>query len=480
MNWTQSQKGTRKKGKTLAVMVAVLSIFLGYPVLSTAAAELPPAKEGVTAGQDDAAYENVVNKVVHKVVVQGNKYSTAKAILAALPALREGKALDVKKLSDEIMLANENGFRNLTVDLRPGGRDMLDAYVTVRETAAIKFVVATDNTGDDFTGQWRTRLAYVNGNVGGSGQTGIISYATSPDRANDVKQFGLYYNIPLPRANDNIYFTASYSDTNSGRIISSDAYTIDAAGKGSSVGVHYVRNLLRTPDTRQALDIGLDARQYKNDTTLTVAGIPVGIGVDVNSMPISVIYQESRRRGRTVTAYSLGYVHNIPAGGKNSTGQYELYRSGTAADYQIWRGSFNYQHMFSNKWLTNVTLTGQYTNERLIYPEQLGLGGVHSLRGMNEREVSGDRGLQGNFELYTPEIAKGQRLLAFIDAGYFNNVKPVSGDFTKDSAVTCGIGWRGGFAGGYSVAADFGYVLNGTVNTPKHSKKFHFSAAKVF
>lgn len=475
MRKAQPRRGRRKSGKIVAALITGLSIYIGSPVFNVMAAEQPLVNAQVQVGE-----KNVANKVIHTVIIQGNTISKEKQIRAALPALREGQVLNVKTLSDEIMLANENGFRQLTVDLRPAADNMLDAYVTVRETDAVKFVLATDNTGNDYTGDWRTRLTYVNGNVNGSGQTGIISYTTSPGHLRDVKQFGLYYNFPLPKAKDNLYLTASYSDANSGTIISDSAFSIDASGKGNSVGLHYVHNLLRTPTAKQGFDFGLDFRQYKNDTTLTVGATPIEIGVDVDSMPLSVTYQGSQRYGSSFTAYSLGYVRNLPGGGKNSTAQYEKYRSNTDANYQLWRGSYNYQHMFSSKWLVNVVLTGQYTNERLIYPEQLGLGGARSVRGLDERDVSGDRGLQASLELYTPEIAKGQRLLAFIDAGHFSNVKPVSGDLDSDSAAACGIGWRASFGGGYSVSADFGYVLNGTVNTDAHSKKLHFSASKVF
>lgn len=475
MREKRSKRKVRQNNKTLVACLTCLLCF-GYSEINAQA-----ANEILSSDQTlNSVHSKIDHKVARKVIIQGNQLSAAKEILAAMPALRKGLVLDVKKLSDEIMLANENSFRKISVDLRPAGGNMLDAYVTVQETNTVKFVVAAENSGNDFTGQWRTRLTYVNGNVGGTGQTEIVSFTTSPDHVNDVKQFGLYYNIPLPQAKDNVYITASYSDTNSGRIISDSAYSIDASGKGSSLGTHYIHNLTRTPNLKRSVDIGLDARQYKNNTLLTVGGTATGIGVDVDTLPLSVTYQESQMKGNTFTAFSLGVIQNIPSGGKNSTAQYELYRSGTAANYQIWRGSFNYQHMFASKWFTNVSLTGQYTEERLIYPEQLGLGGAHSLRGMNERDVCGDRGIQGNFELYTPEIAKGQRLLGFVDMGYYDNVNPLSSEHGHEAAVTCGIGWRAAFSKGYSAAVDFGYVLNGTVNTPLHSKKVHVSVAKVF
>ncbi|MDR3566288.1 MAG: ShlB/FhaC/HecB family hemolysin secretion/activation protein [Negativicutes bacterium] len=429
--------------------------------------------------KESTARQNIENKVVNQIHIQGNTISAAKDILAALPSLREGGAVDTQTLSGEILLANENSFRNIAVDLRPTG-DKIDAYINIAEVAADRAIVSVDNTGDKYTGQMRTRFTYLNGNVGGTGQTAVLSYTTSPDQMAAVKQFGLLYNVPLPKAKDNVYLTASYSDTNSGRIISQDLYSIDATGTGSSAGLHYVHNFARTPQEKEGIDFGIDARQYKNGTILTVAGTPVNIGVDIDSLPLSISYQGNKKQGTDTMNYSLGYVRNIPGGGKNSTAQYQQYRQGTSASYQLWRGSLSYQHFYPSGWSTNIALSGQYSAERLIYPEQFGLGGSSSLRGMNERDVSGDRGALGRFEIYTPEFAKKQRVLLFIDAGYFDNILPVTGDLTRDSAVSCGLGWRYTGASGVSVSADYGYMLNGTVNTPTHSSKFHFSIAKVF
>lgn len=422
----------------------------------------------------------VTEKRLGKVVVEGNKQSSEKDIRQMLPALKEGNVPNVRYLSCQVMLANDSGFRQLSVDFRPNGADKVDAYVTVKEADSVKYITSIDNTGDGYTGKLRTNLTLVDGNAGGKGHTAVVSYTTSPDNTDEVKQVGFYYNIPLPQANNNLYFTASYSDVDSGRIIDQGGYALDASGKGSSVGLHYVHNLERSEANKESVDFGIDMRKYDSDNIFNVAGYPVDIGVDITSMPLSLTYQKSTKTADTVTSYSLGYVHNLPSGSANDTAQYEQYRAGTNANYQLWRGSANYQHMFRSGWLANVSVSGQYTGERLIYPEQFGLGGAHSLRGMNERDVAGDNGIQGSFELYTPEIAKGQRLVGFFDVGRFWNVDPLPGDLRGDTAATIGLGWRYHDVNGYHFVADWGYVLNGTLNTPDHSSKFHFLASKVY
>jgi len=51
----------------------------------------------------------------------------------------------------------------------------------------------------------------------------------------------------------------------------------------------------------------------------------------------------------------------------------------------------------------------------LISGEQFGLGGADSVRGFEEREISGDDGIQLNLETHSPSFGPGLRPLAFAD-----------------------------------------------------------------
>jgi len=53
-------------------------------------------------------------------------------------------------------------------------------------------------------------------------------------------------------------------------------------------------------------------------------------------------------------------------------------------------------HTLENEWLISGVIDGQYSDEPLIIGEQFGLGGVTSVRGFEERAVTGDRGFRIN------------------------------------------------------------------------------------
>ncbi len=431
----------------------------------------------------------VVNEIkVNHITVTGNKLSNEKDILAAVPALQEGKTPNIARMSSQMLLANDNPYRHITVDIRPLGNGLADAVVSVQETNSIHYAISLDNTGNKFTGQTRVTTAIFDSNINGQGSMGSFNYTTSPDEHVDkVTQLGAFYQIPLPQTGDNLYFTGSYFNTDSGQVVNmpvdsfGDNITGNGSGKGSAFGVHYLHNLQRTVTERQTIDVGLDIRNFDTTNVEFFGPIPVADnGYNISTMPLSLAYQNSSKSARDAVTFGVNYVHNIPAGGRNSTSTYDSYQylAGTNANYQVWRYNAGYQHQFDKGWLFNTVLAGQYTGEKLIDPERFSLGGVRSVRGLEEGEVSADKGYRLSLEVYTPEIAPAQRLLAFVDGGRYWNVEPGPAD-TAHHVSSYGIGWRYADQHGFSLNADLAEVIQGTANTPDHHIKLCFSVTKI-
>ena len=56
--------------------------------------------------------------------------------------------------------------------------------------------------------------------------------------------------------------------------------------------------------------------------------------------------------------------------------------------------------------------TGEaYSPDLLISGEQFGLGGAHSIRGFEERELSADKGIQASLEIYALPLAGAQHAI---------------------------------------------------------------------
>ena len=103
-----------------------------------------------------------------------------------------------------------------------------------------------------------------------------------------------------------------------------------------------------------------------------------------------------------------------------------------------------------------MRLNGQYTNKRIVSAEQIGAGGQMSVRGFDERAIGADKGIVGSLELYTPEIAKHTRLLAFTDYAHLANNTGAA--FDSESIASAGLGARYS-DGRFSLALDYAAIL---------------------
>jgi hemolysin activation/secretion protein len=101
------------------------------------------------------------------------------------------------------------------------------------------------------------------------------------------------------------------------------------------------------------------------------------------------------------------------------------------------------------------------------------------VRGLEEREGTGDTGHQASVELMTPRILDGLRALAFVDAGRARMHNPVAGTEARQGASSAGLGLRYQ-ARGVSLSVDWANVLNGTGTTARGDHRVQFAATIRF
>ena len=77
---------------------------------------------------------------------------------------------------------------------------------------------------------------------------------------------------------------------------------------------------------------------------------------------------------------------------------------GGESGWTAWRYSITYDRLFAGEYLFHAGFSGQFTDALLISGEQFGVGGVGTLRGFEERSVTGDSGYQLSLEVWFPPI----------------------------------------------------------------------------
>ena len=97
---------------------------------------------------------NVVEARIAHVTVVGNSWFDAANIRAGVPSLREGELPNLREISENVQLANENPTKRIEVLLNsPGAADELQARILVQDQNPLRISVGLDNTGNQSTGR---------------------------------------------------------------------------------------------------------------------------------------------------------------------------------------------------------------------------------------------------------------------------------------------------------------------------------------
>lgn len=437
----------------------------GFVFHRVAVPEQSVADAGVVALQ-------VLAFAVNEIGVAGNKHFDEANIRHSLPSLESGIPPNANRLATDILQANSHPAKHLLVTLSEGaGADTLDAQVQVSDSRPTHVYANLNNRGDSETGHTRLSLGAQHSNLFNRDHTLAASYTTSPEHPNDVHQYGLHYRMPLyePRLSLSLYY--SHSEVDSGTV----AGFFDVRGRGTFAGLRCSRLLPKHNRYSHEIAVSLEDRHFDSD--ITFAGQP--LGTDVRSRPLTVHYDGSWEAKRFAVDMSLAFSRNIPSGADNDDASYANARAGADKQWHATRYEMAMRAPLPDAWAFKARLSGQYAPDPLISGEQYGLGGTHSVRGFEEREVLGDAGEHVSLELWTPPVrdpAPGTlHFLTFLDAGTLRVENPQPNGAADETLSGAGVGLRWQWRSHLHCTLDAARVLNGTDQNDSGESRLHFS-----
>lgn len=379
-----------------------------------------------------------------------------------LPALRADK-VNIHELSKEIQLVNDTGAAklNATFASNHDGSFTLHVQNEARDNDRVNLSVA--NTGNDYTGDWRTTLSYINNNMTQRADSFGVAYVTSPDEHfDDVKQAAFSYRTLLPRAGGALTLSYSYSNVDNGNV-SPAAYRgfldYQAAGLGQNLGLRYQHYLAYTSREKDALTFGLDYRYSKTSSSIEMGGSTVDVPDQKYDMLLgSVGFEHNNRDRYHAFSYQAGVSTNM--GGDEN--EYDTAAPGSKQHFTFYTAGLGYQLRAKSDWIVNARAHGQYTSDHMPILAQLGAGGMYTVRGFAGTIASADKGIIGNLEIYTPEVAPNLRLLAFLDYGNLtNNTNSLTTSKHYEDLASTGVGLRYTDAKhNLALAVDYAKVIN--------------------
>ena len=440
------KKGLTKSGKVaLTASIGVgLVLMLGSQTTEAAQtraqADLSQNEQQVREqAARNVKVENVkdVAVSVKDVVLTGNEKMSKESLLALIPELKKS-TVHIHELAKQLQQVNDNGALTLSTDFKPAGDNSYIATLKVKENDPEHVNVNISNTGNDFTGDWRLTTSYINTNVTRQNDTVGVAYVTSPGHWDDVKQAAVSYRLPIPADDSSVNFNFSYSDVNMGSVYSSPGLLdLTASGKSATAGVHYQHNVAYTSREKDILDFGVDYKRYSNNYRWTILGSTAPNDYDFHVATAALDFLHNDRSDKHAFTYDAGYVTNFDG---NETA-YEKATSGSDKHFGYWKAGTSYLYRMPADWRVSMRVHGQYTNDNLVSTEQIGAGGIYSVRGFDERVLSADTGYVGSFEIYTPEFAPSSRFVLFTDWGDLTNNNKNS-LFHHERVASAGAGYR--------------------------------------
>jgi hemolysin activation/secretion protein len=448
----------------------------------------------------------IVEAKIGRVIVEGNKFFDEANIRASAPSLQPGKAPNINDIARNLRVANEHPSKQATVLLRSGQEEAtVDAVLRVVDENPSKYSITGDNTGTNQTGRFRVGLGYQNGNANGGDEVLTMQFVTAPYSgyksttgetshlslvpSGDVIILGAGYRIPLYAWGDSLDFSVGYSNVNSGTVLG----LFNITGTGTVAGARWTHNLDKIGDYEHRVAFSQDWRSYENKGIRAANGDPTQLIPDVVAHPIGFLYSGIYRQQDSETGLSFGLTKNYAGGADGLRENFCNSRSngiGKCADafYEIWRWSVNHNRALPGDWQARVAANGQQTRDMLIAGEQFGIGGMDSVRGFLEREITNDWGYRGSAEVYTPDFGgktgisgARARALAFFDFGHVGRNQPAPAEAHGQSISSYGIGLRFSRGTNLSARLDYGVVLHGGgLEVNRNESRVHFSVSYVF
>jgi hemolysin activation/secretion protein len=406
----------------------------------------------------DTVTLEIVKFTIGQVVVTGNQHFDEANIRASLPELTEGASPNFRRMAVQTALANDNPSRQLSISLKESVEsDKIDATVQVRDSRPWTAGITLANSGNESSGQDRFTLSLGHNNLFNRDHQFVLAHTTSLERPGDVKQWGLNYKIPLYSARGSLALSYTKSD------VLGSFGSFNSTGVGSTKGINHTAAFEPEGGRRSYLSVSLDDKLFGASLINGVA-----VGVDRRSRPVSVNYLVRTEADTSFLAYNLELAFNTSSGRANSLAAYQSeYLNPVTGQgistraFKIARAGLSYSFNINKEWLLSLRGQLQMSPDALIAGEQMGLGGVSSLRGAPDRAITGDSGLQTSLEINSPELGKGLRVLGFMDAGWLSNRNADNQRRVgSDRLASAGVGLRYSSEAGISIQADYGRLLS--------------------
>lgn len=307
--------------------------------------------------------------------------------------LAPGEVMTLPRFRDALEDYNQNPFATVDAVLSPGAQTgVSDVTLQVEDRSPWRVYAGYDNLGSRTLGRAEWNVGVNWGNAFGTGQ--ILSYQYTRSVSGRYDSHSVSDVIPL-RGGDKILLFGAYATQ-----VPEIAPDFDSEGHSSQISLRYVRKLPGQARFKQSLQIGFDYKRVDNN--LEFAGLQLlDTAVEIDQFPLIYSASLSDRHGQTEIENQLVFS---PGGitDKNTDADLRTLIPGGNASYVYDRLSITRTTQLPRGVVWIARALGQAATDNLPYSEQVGAGGIGSVRGYDTNIALGSQALLLSTELRAP------------------------------------------------------------------------------
>lgn len=435
----------------IAVEAAVTQKYLAAGYLNSGA--VIPANQ--TFPRDGAVVKiQIVEGGVEEIAITGNRRLKSSYLRSRL-AIATGRPLNRDRLLEALQLLQLDPLiANISAELQAGSRpEKSRLEVRVKEADSFSGEVFADNNRSPSVGSFRRGVRINQANLLGLGDGLEVSYANT-DGSNEINGS---YTVPVNPRNGTIRLAVGAASTN---IIEEPFDNAGIEGKSRTYELTYRQPILEKPDRNLA--VGVTLSRQESNTFLQGERFPLSAGAnDRGKTRVSAVrfFQEyvQRSSNQVFAARSQFSV------GTNLLGA-TVNDSGPDSRFLAWRGQAQYVRLLAPETLLIVRSDIQLADRPLLSLEQIGIGGVQSVRGYRQDLLLTDSGAIASAEVRIPiwRVPKVKGLLQvapFIDLGVGWNHSGEKANPDSDKLLGAGVGLLWQMGDRFNARLDYGFPL---------------------
>jgi hemolysin activation/secretion protein len=396
----------------------------------------------------------IIEGGLDEIEITGNRrlnsnYVRSRLERATRRPLNRGRLLEALQL-----LQLDPLIANISAELQAGSRpENSRLQVRVKEADSFSGDVFADNNRSPSVGSFRRGVRINQANLLGLGDGLEVSYANT----NGSNEFNGSYTVPVNARNGTIRFAASAASTN---IIEEPFERVQIEGKSRTYELSYRQPIVEKPD--RTLALGLSFSRQESDTFLMGERFALSAGAnergETRVSAVRFFQEYVQRSSNQVFAARSQFSLGTKFLGATAND------SGPDSRFLAWRGQAQYVRLLAPETLLIVRSDIQLADRPLLSLEQMGIGGVQSVRGYRQDLLLTDSGAIASAEVRipvwrVPEVQGLLQIAPFIDFGVGWNNSGEKPNPESDKLLGAGLGLVWQMGDRLNVRLDYGIPL---------------------